>query len=336
MTHLEFSREVKANFQAWIERNFVNQRAGRIGGITYTRAGSLDDELAGSTRESRFLWYVDAYERGLLDHTEPLSLDEMRFLVSNPLVAFQLALGITDLRGLRCYRRGLTAQINRLQQRSYRARYYRRDNERRRRLAAERRKLTRRTTTSPCPTPEQFLDAFERRTESVEAKIRFGGMVHDLECYVDNCLRYDENGDICGRNGGIKAWIAINLPQLAGRYKTIMRYKSLAKRLRQAAGIPDPVPTSAIFDGVTARDADKVQERQDHYPLNSHYAQGQLLALRLAEARVRMADCGNVFDEVFRRVEEWCEADAEPIDVEVRSSRSDGRRCRGRPCPRHR
>lgn len=331
MTHLEIIEEVKASFDAWYVRNFLNRRAGRIGGVSYTRAGSLDDDLAGTTRTSRAIWYSSAYERGLLDHREGLTADEYRFLVSNPLIAFQLALGVTDLRGLRCYRRGLTAQINRLQQRSYRARYYARENERRRRLAIERRKITRRTTLNPCPKPEEFLAAFERRGESVEAKIRFGGMVHDLECYVDNCLKYDEHGEICGRNGGIKAWIANNLPQLNGRYKTIMRYKALAKRLRQAAGIPDPVPTSAVYDGMPdggygtsviheaaetngvrgRRGRERTQDdgwetgNEDHSALNSHgQAAGALLG-RLQVARCRVEGCRNVLDELFRTIDRW-------------------------------
>lgn len=245
----EVSAEVRANFTAWFEHNFVDQGAGRIGVRTYARAGEMDDVCAGRTPGDRAVWYHDAYERGLLDRTESLRLDECAFLLRNPLVGLQLALGITDLRGLRCYRRGLAHEINRLQQRAYRTRYYARDNARRRRLAAERRAIRRRTTLAPCPTPEAFLAAWEARNASDEARVRFGGLVHDLECHVDNCLRIVD-GEIVGRNGGIKAWIAANLPQLCGKYKTIMRFKALAKRLRQAAGIPDPIPTSAVFDGL--------------------------------------------------------------------------------------
>ena len=112
-----------------------------------------------------------------------------------------------------------------------------------------RRAIRRRTTLAPCPTPEAFLAAWEARNASDEARVRFGGLVHDLECHVDNCLRIVD-GVIVGRNGGIKAWIAANLPQLSGKYKTIMRFKALAKRLRQATEIPDPIPTSAVFDGL--------------------------------------------------------------------------------------
>ena len=180
---------------------------------------------------------------------EPLRAEEADFLLHNPLVALQLALGVTDLRGLRCLRRGLTHGVNRLQARAYRTRYYTRDNARRRALTAERRRITRRTTVNPCPTPEALCAAFAARGASPEAKVRLGGLLEDLECYVDNCLRFGPDGEIIGRNGGVKAWLREHAPELFGRYKTLMRYKALARRLRQAAGIADPVPASAVFDG---------------------------------------------------------------------------------------
>ena len=64
--------------------------------------------------------------------------------------------------------------------------YYARETERRRRLAAERRKINRRYTTAPAPTPDALLAAWKARKDSREAMIRLGGMLHDLECYVDN------------------------------------------------------------------------------------------------------------------------------------------------------
>ena len=251
------SEEVRESFRAWVERNFFNARAGRIGGVSYARAGELDDAVPesgprGGRREARRLWYAEAYDRALVDHTEPLRLDEAAFLFRSPLVALQLALGVTDLRGLRCLRRGLTHGVNRLQARAYRARYYTRDNARRRALTAERRRIARRTTVNPCPTPEALCAAFAARGESPEAKVRLGGLLEDLECYVDNCLRFGPDGEIIGRNGGVKAWLREHAPELSGRYKTLMRYKALAKRLRQAAGISDPVPASAVFDGPPA------------------------------------------------------------------------------------
>ena len=127
--------------------------------------------------------------------------------------------------------------------------YYARETERRRRLAAERRKINRRYTTAPAPTPEALLAAWKARKESREAMIRLGGMLHDLECYVDNCLKIDESGAVVGRNGGIRGWIRENLPELSPKYKTLMRYKALAIRLRQATDTRDPTPTSALLEG---------------------------------------------------------------------------------------
>ena len=251
------SEEVRESFRAWVERNFLNARAGRIGNVSYARAGELDDAVPesgprGARREARRLWYAEAYDRALVDHTEPLRAEEADFLLRNPLVALQLALGVTDLRGLRCLRRGLTHGVNRLQSCACRARRYARDNARRRALAAERRRIARRTTLNPRPTPEALRAAFAARGASPEAKVRLGGLLEDLECYVDNCLRFDPDGEIIGRNGGVKAWLREHVPGLSGHYKTLMRYKALAKRLRQAAGISDPVPASAVFDGPPA------------------------------------------------------------------------------------
>ena len=127
--------------------------------------------------------------------------------------------------------------------------YYAREKERRRSLALSRRKINRRYTTAPVPTPEGVLAAWKARKESREAMIRLGGMIHDLECYVDNCLRIDESGAVVGRNGGIRGWIRENLPELSPKYKTLMRYKAMAIRLRQATDTRDPVPTSALLEG---------------------------------------------------------------------------------------
>ena len=125
--------------------------------------------------------------------------------------------------------------------------YYAQEVERRRSLAIERRKIRRRRTTAPMPTPEELLKAWNGRKSSRKAMIILGGMMHDLECYVDNCLRFDEAGNVVGRNGGIRGWIADNVPELLPKYKTLMRYKALAVRLRQATETKDPKPTSKLL-----------------------------------------------------------------------------------------
>ena len=125
--------------------------------------------------------------------------------------------------------------------------YYAQEVERRRSLAVERRKIHRRRTTAPMPTPEVLLNAWNERKSSRKAMIILGGLMHDLECYVDNCLRFDETGNVVGRNGGIRGWIAENVPELLPKYKTLMRYKALAVRIRQATDTKDPKPTSKLL-----------------------------------------------------------------------------------------
>ena len=175
--------------------------------------------------------------------------------------------------------------------------YYARETERRRELAAARRKVTRRATTAPMPTPDEVLAAWNARKDSREAMIRLGGMLQDLECYVDNCLRFGESGEVVGRNGGIKGWLFDNLPELLPTYKTLMRYKAMAVRLRQATGTRDPKPTSALL------------EEMPHH--------GVVAAI--------LADSKPVFSRVFSALEHMLSPDTVFLDATNRQSRGKRR-----------
>jgi hypothetical protein len=126
--------------------------------------------------------------------------------------------------------------------------YYEQEVEHRRKLAIARRAIKRRRTTAPMPTPEDILKAWNERKTSREAMIRLGGMLEDLECYVDSCLKFDDFGFVAGRNGGIRGWLKEYLPELSAKYKTLMRYKALAKRVRQVAEAKDPTPVSQVLE----------------------------------------------------------------------------------------
>ena len=52
---------------------------------------------------------------------------------------------------------------------------------------------------------------------------------------------------VAGRRGGIRRHLQEHAPDLYARYKTLMRYKSLARKFRQAAGESDPVPAAALL-----------------------------------------------------------------------------------------
>ncbi len=128
-----------------------------------------------------------------------------------------------------------------------RPRYYAAENERRRALAAERRRIRARSTVNACPAREALLDAWNRRRDSHEAAIRFGSLLEDLECYLDNSLRRNEDGVIVGRNPGVKGWLCDNIPEIYEKYTTAMRYKAAAKKLKQVAELADPTPADVVL-----------------------------------------------------------------------------------------
>ena len=138
----------------------------------------------------------------------------------------------------------LDAHIRRLR----RPTYYETERARRMELADERRRIRRRSTTNACPTPDMLRAAFKMARSSTTGMIRFGSMLEDLECYVDNSVVWsEEEGRIVGRRGGIRQWLRENASDLSERYKTVMKYKALAKKFRQAVGVFDPVPATAVL-----------------------------------------------------------------------------------------
>ena len=307
-------RFAKQSFKAWFQRNFVNLRAGMIGLKPYARAGALDDNMAsGLGSRSKGVWYSEAYERAVADYIEPMSYVEEAFLAEHPLMAVQMLFGITDIRGLRCYMRGLSHEIARMQRRAYRSRYYARDNARRRELAAERRKIHRRTTLNACPSPDEFREAFATAKISKEARVRFGSMVEDLACYVDSSLRFDADGNVVGRNGGIREWIASNVPELFPKYKTIMRYKALAMRLKQAAGLRDPEPVDRLLDDAAQSAAMQSAQTLPTGGRNSAVAQyAHARDEKLKQVRAALAEAKNTWDSLFGAADRAIDAQDEP------------------------
>ena len=176
-------------------------------------------------------------------------------------------------------RRCATEEVNALRRRLVRPLYYGRENARRRALAAERRRVRRRRTESPCPTREAILDAWTHAREGREAMLRFGSLLEDLACYVDHGLRL-AGGRIVGRAPGIKGWLRENVPALALRYTTVMRYKAAAKKLRQVVELPDPIPVAAVLDGAGAPEGMEPKEgTRDYGAEKTHRHEGVVEAL---------------------------------------------------------
>ena len=243
---LPVSAETDAEHKAWLakytpfERKIFAERERRWQRKRQARAEHRYCSDYISEDDLRHFYYMEL---------RPIQLAMMleSFDICSTLLFYALKIGI----------RRSTLAINRYRAYLRRPVYYARENERRRLLAASRRKITQRTTSNPCPTKEQILDAFLAVKTSHEAVIRFGSLIEDLECYLDNSLRRNEKGEIVGRNSGIKGWLQENIPALYLRYTTVMRYKAAAKKLRQIAELHDPTPAAAIF---AAADAKNVPE----------------------------------------------------------------------------
>ena len=136
--------------------------------------------------------------------------------------------------------------------------YYEREKARRQALAHERLSTRRRTTLNPIPTPEALLAQFRRIRRNPREMLVFGSMLEDLEAYVDNSLVRDPDGTIVGRKGGIKQWLWENCAELGKRYHTVMRYKALAKRFKQAIDLEDPIPVAYALTAAKAPGEDVV------------------------------------------------------------------------------
>ena len=141
----------------------------------------------------------------------------------------------------------LYRRLSLLVRRLRRPTYYERERERRRELASARREVRRHHTLNPQPTFDAIRAALRTARSSPEAAIRLGSLLEDLECFVDNTLIHDAQGQIVGRRGGIKRLLQREAPDLFAKYSTIIRYKAMAKRFRQACGSAEPVPPATLL-----------------------------------------------------------------------------------------
>ena len=163
----------------------------------------------------------------------------------------------------------LVKETSRHLRRLRRPTYYEQERAKRLAWAEERRKINTRTTNHACPTVQQLTEAFRVARQSPANMIRLGSLLEDLECYVNNKPYWSpETRQIVGRHGGIRQWLRENAPELSERYKTLMRYKALSKKFRQAVGIADPISASDVLpqDAVIPSKGLEVLPREENLP----------------------------------------------------------------------
>ncbi|MBR4259343.1 MAG: hypothetical protein IKQ17_09955 [Kiritimatiellae bacterium] len=216
-------------------------------------------------------------------------------------------------------RRESGRRVSRLKAHVRRPSYYAAENARRRALAAERRKIRDRRTDNACPTKEQILDAWIARRKSHEDAIRFGSLIEDLECYVDNALRRDGDGVIVGRNPGVKGWLREHIPALALQYTTVMRYKAAAKKLKQITELSDPMPMDVVLPKVAATVAERdygADEVPEGEKMSLQEAKGGIPATGIAEVpSVEIVRARAIWEEVVKGVGQSATALFERLDA---------------------
>ena len=157
-----------------------------------------------------------------------------------------------------------------------------------RELAKERRRVRRRTTINRAPTPDELRAQWARVKKSPRDMLIFGSMLEDIEAYVDNSLVRNEYGEIVGRNGGIKKWLADNCPELWAKYPSVMRFKAMAKKFKQAVGLEDPYPITVALapaDSTTGREAE-----DEASPAGENETQGSDVILRCGQNNGRLKE----------------------------------------------
>jgi len=101
----------------------------------------------------------------------------------------------------------------------------------------------------PAPTGDEVREQYERARGrgKVEEKIRLGSMLLDAEATTDSSLIRDEDGEIVGRNGGLRGWIFDNCPDLLPHYAALTGYRRLAWEARDSEDLFDPVPAELLL-----------------------------------------------------------------------------------------
>ena len=280
--------------------------------------------------------YLDETSIYRHDYGEQIIREYLTFLA-----LAEMAVGLSVGSILWCVLKGIALVLRKVQ----RPKYYPQERLRRQALARERRRVRRRTTINAAPTSEDLLAQWAKVKGSPEEMIRFGSMLCDLEAYVDNSLLRNENGEIVGRNPGIRGWLNANCQPLAAHYKTVMGYKAMAEKFRQAVGLADPYPAALALgdsqntvrkeDGQMAGDArkmtgdahGKVEAEAENLCKNTvrkSGGAGPSCAKAKRMARKMLAECGRSQRGVRLALSARLSPDQVPPEVELEERRRQG------------
>ena len=253
-----------------------------------------EDVMGFDSEEYRREFWREAYRNGrTIGHVPHTLSDQLRRRGRRSEIVLFDALCISLLMGgafaIWVMRRKIEQHLHRLRRPSY----YETERMRRLGLTEGRRRIRRRTTVNSRPTAEQLKEAFLHARDSVENMVRLGSLMEDLECYIDNSLVFGEGGKIIARKGGIRRYIQSEIPDLYKSYKTLMRYKALARKFRQAVGICDPIPAASVLPKMDDKVKSDAEER------HKREASGNIVGTPLKNENVPIEDEKNKNDNSF-------------------------------------
>jgi len=88
----------------------------------------------------------------------------------------------------------------------------------------------------------------------------------DLAVTVDASYVRGDDGEIVGRQGGIKGWMEKNAPDLMRHYKTLMHYKAVADKFRLYCGIQEPDGAEEALGLTIPEHAATALPKQERHP----------------------------------------------------------------------
>lgn len=98
-----------------------------------------------------------------------------------------------------------------------------------------------------CPTGDELRAAWANRRRSQKDFIWLLSVLGELTCFTDCALEHLGGfGNIAGRKGGLKEFLAKETPELLGKYKSIARHSRLAYQIKRAFNLYPPMALSLL------------------------------------------------------------------------------------------
>ena len=116
------------------------------------------------------------------------------------------------------------------------------------------------------PTPEMLRKYWLASRNSLEGRLLLGSLMGDLAVTVDASYVRGDEGEIVGRQGGIKGWMERNAPEMLAHYKTLMHYKAVADKFRLYCGVQEPDGAEEALGLTIPEHAETAPAKRERHP----------------------------------------------------------------------